>query len=88
MEDEDTKDEVDSKVVKRTRFRRAVLTVLARINSTNHHIQHDVPDTMKNHQPSASSTPAPIQGIAIAYKILVLISSTTLGATQNCFERI
>ena len=39
MEDEDTRDEVDTKVVKRTKFRRAVLTVLARINSTGHYSQ-------------------------------------------------
>ena len=55
MEEEDAKDEVDSKVVKRTRFRRAVLTVLARINSTGH-LNHDMPDQIKSH-PSASSTP-------------------------------
>ena len=63
MEDEDAKDEVDSKVVKRTRFRRAVLTVLNRINSTNYppvFKDQDVPDQIKNQQPSAASTPAPM----------------------------
>ena len=63
MEADDAKDEVDSKVIKRTRFRRAVLTVLNRINSTNHppvFKDQDVPDQIKNQQPSAASTPAPM----------------------------
>ena len=58
----DSKDEPDSKS-KRMRFRRAVLTVLNRLNSTNHAIPEQTGSgnhyTGNLNQPSAASTPNP-----------------------------